>query len=253
MAENKVDGQGAVVDPNNVATQPVQPEPEKTPTGGTKPENGSASKDYKLKVNGVDHEFNEAELLEMVSKGLDYTQKTQVVADERKSQEQYKPFIDRMNTDAAFNAEVTEAVNDIVSSQNTNSSDDGSDPKLIAEMAGLRQQVANLHLEKQFETLELKYPEEKIDREAIAAFAATNNITNPEHAYIIMNQGVLAQKATLKGLEDGKAGAVDANKVMVSPGRSGIKSEPAVDVKNMSKLDKRKRAEAQFKALQGKT
>jgi len=250
--EKKVDGQGTVVDPDNGAAQPVQPKPEVPPAGGANP-NGSTSKEYKFKVDGKEYEFDDKELLEVISMGLDYTKKTMVMADERKDMQPFKPFIKRMNTDPVFNRAVTDAVDDIVASQDTNLSNDGSDPQLLAEVAGLRQQVANMVTQGQFDVLESKYPEETIDRSSVADFMLANNIANPEHAYIIMNQGILTQKATLKGLEEGKIGAVDANKVMVSPGRSGIKTEPAVDVKNMSKLDKKKRAEKLLEGLRRKT
>ena len=245
MAEKKEESQGTVVDPKNGAAQPVQLEPENPPKGGDNPE-GITSKDYKFLINGTEYEYTQTELIDLVSMGQDYTKKTMVMANEREEMKPYKEFIKRMNTDSVFNEAVAESVNDIVSSQNINSSGDGSDPILLAEVAGLRQQVQNMVTQGQFDVLESKYPKENIDRSAVADFMLTNKIASPEHAYIIMNNGALQQKAELKGLEAGKT---DPNKVMVSPGGAGIKKESPVDVKKLSKLDKRSRATAQLSNL----
>lgn len=251
MADDKKLDKGTDTNSGNGAVVQDQSDGNKPSAGDTTLDSqSSVSKDYKLRVNGIDHDFTESELIEMVSKGLDYTQKTQVIAEERKKMEPYQEFINRMDTDTAFATDVTEAINDIVASQNTNSSDDGSDPKVLAELKGLRQQVANLNAERQFESLELKYPKEKIDKEAVASFMLDKKISNPEHAFIIMNSDVLQKKAKLEGLEAGKT---DKNAILVSPGGSGIKSEPAVDVTKLSKLDKRTRAETLFAKLKGQT
>ena len=250
MAYDKKLDKGTDTNSDNGAVVQDQSDKNKPSAGDTTPDSGSVSKDYKLRVNGIDHDFTEGELIEMVSKGLDYTQKTQVIAEQKKKMEPDQEFINRMDTDPAFATDVTEAINDIVASQNTNSSDDGSDPKVLAELKGLRQQVANLNAERQFESLELKHPDAKIDKEVLATFMLEHKITNPEHAFIIMNADVLQKKAKLEGL---KAGKTDKNAIIVSPGGSGIKSEPAVDVTKLSKLEKNTRALALFAKLKGQT
>ncbi len=207
--------------------------------GDTKPDKGSES--WELNVNGTVHKFNEKELIEYVSKGLDYTQKTQVLADEKKRFVPYEPFMEKMETNENFRNKVIEFVDDLESTDNNSSDDFGTDPKLLREMGDLRQQVTALTQGREFEALEAKYGSKiKIDPVEITAYMGANRIANPEAAFLMMKHDALQEAARIEGMAIGKKGGGDASKILVSPGKPGLKAEPKVDVKNMSSVDKKK-------------
>ena len=204
--------------------------------GDTKPDKGSDS--WELNINGKVQKFNESELIEIVSKGLYYTQKTQMLADEKKKFEPYSPFINKMETDKEFANQVIEFVSDLESQ--TQSSDSGADPQIKAQLLGLQQQLSDLTMNSQFDELETKYGKKiKIDRVEIADYARANNITSPEVALLMLKGGALEEAAIQEGIKIGKDGGGDKSRVLVHPGKAGNKSPPKVDVTKMSAKDKR--------------
>lgn len=202
----------------------------------TEPEGKSDS--WELNINGKVQKFNESQLIEMVSKGLDYTQKTQMLADEKKRYEPYSPFINKMETDKEFANQVIEFVSDL-ESQNQ-SSDTGVDPQIKAQLLGLQQQLSDLTMNSQFDELETKYGKKiKIDRAEIADYARANNITKPEVAFLMLKKDALEEAAIQEGIKIGKDGGGDKSRVLVHPGKAGNKSPPKLDVTKMSAKDKR--------------
>ena len=218
-------------------TPPDDQSDSSTPSeGDTKSDKGSDS--WELNINGKVQKFNESELIEIVSKGLDYTQKTQMLADEKKKFEPYSPFINKMETDKEFANQVIEFVSDL-ESQNQ-SSDSGADPQIKAQLLGLQQQLSDLTMNSQFDELETKYGKKiKIDRVEIADYARANNITNPEVAFLMLKKDALEEAAIQEGIKIGKDGGGDKSRVLVHPGKAGNKSPPKVDVTKMSAKDKR--------------
>lgn len=208
------------------------------PSEGVTNEPEGKSDSWELNINGKVQKFNESELIEMVSKGLDYTQKTQMLADEKKKFEPYSPFINKMETDKEFANQVIEFVSDLESQ--TQSSDPGVDPQVKAQLLGLQQQLSDLTMNSQFDELETKYGKKiKIDRVEIADYARANNITNPEVAFLMLKKDALEEAAIQEGIKIGKDGGGDKSRVLVHPGKAGNKSPPKVDVTKMSAKDKR--------------
>ena len=208
------------------------------PSEGVTNEPEGKSDSWELNINGKVQKFNESELIEMVSKGLDYTQKTQMLADEKKKFEPYRPFINKMETDKEFANQVIEFVSDLESQ--TQSSDSGADPQIKAQLLGLQQQLSDLTMNSQFDELETKYGKKiKIDRVEIADYARANNITNPEVAFLMLKKDALEEAAIQEGIKIGKDGGGDKSRVLVHPGKAGNKSPPKVDVTKMSAKDKR--------------
>ncbi len=126
-----------------------------TPSDGDTNPTIDGSKSYELKINGKMLNFTEDELIEAASKGIDYTQKMQMLADEKKRIEPYLPFIDKMSTDVAYANSMIEASNEI-ESQDNQSSDSGTDPQTRAQILNLQKQVSDLTMGTKFDALEEK-------------------------------------------------------------------------------------------------
>ncbi len=250
MADSKVADQDPKGTPSG-ADPASQSDPLTPSEGDTKLPKGD-SDSWELSVNGETVKLDEKQLIEYVSKGMDYTQKTQVLADEKKRFAPYIPFMDKMETDVSFSEKVISFVNEI-ESQNDNSSDDfGTDPKLLATIGVLQKQITELTQTKAFEALEGKYGKRvKVDPLEITAYMGANRITNPEVAFLMLKKDALDEAAIQEGIAIGKKGGGDASKVLVSPGKSGQKIEPKVDVKNMSAPDKKTRAVNLLRTLRG--
>lgn len=229
---NKADSSGAITDDqSDTDTKHVGD------TNDSKDESDS----WELLINGEKKTFNEQELVEFVQKGIDYTQKNQMLADEKKRLEPYLPFIDKMSTDAAYANAMIEASNEIESQENQ-SSDSGTDPQTRAQILNLQKQVSDLTMGAKFDILEEKYKKSgvKIDRVEIAAYASTNGITDPEVAFIMLNNDALSEASRQEGIKIGKEGGGDKSKVIVHRGKPGTKIMPEVEAKDMSVIDKRK-------------
>ena len=232
-----------VTDDSNGVTDDIQSDSDDSAKGDTNSNNGSDS--WELLINGKTQKFTEAELIENVQKGLDYTQKTQVLADETKRFQPYKDFADKMETNTEFRDAVIETVTEFESRESNQSTD--SDPKIMAELNLLRQQISTLTMGTKFESLEKKYGK-LVDRVEIAAYAGANKITDPETAFFMLNKDKLIEVAKNEGIKIGKKGG---NDVLVTKGGTGIKAPKDVDTKNMSKTDKRTRAVKLFQSLKG--
>lgn len=236
LDDKKLD-QGA--DDSNRATDESQSDSKDSTKGDTNSNNGSDS--WELLINGKTQKFTQAELIENVQKGLDYTQKTQVLADETKRFAPYRDFASKMETNTEFRDAVVEAVTEFESRELNQSSDSGVDPQIKAQLLGLQQQVSDLTMGTQFNALEEKYKKSgvKIDRAEIADYARANNITNPEVAFLMLKKDALEEAAIQEGIKIGKDGGGDKSRVLVHPGKAGNKSPPKVDVTKMSAKDKR--------------
>lgn len=245
--ENPRSGQGKPIvsdDPDGVTDENngIQPGEGNPSDGGANP-NNSGSNSWELLINGEKKTFNEEELIEFVQKGIDYSQKTMLLADEKKRLEPYQPFIDKMSTDAAYANAMIEASNEIESQENQ-SSDSGADSQTRAQILNLQKQVSDLAMGTKFNILEEKYKKSgvKIDRVEIAAYASANGITDPEVAFIMLNNDALSEAARQEGIKIGKGGGGDNNKVIVHHGKPGTKTMPEVETKDMSAKDKKARA-----------
>jgi hypothetical protein len=67
---------------------------------------------HKLKVDGVERDFTEAELYENASKGLDYTKKTQELAEERKAVAKMKEFVDYVQSQPVLADKMARLIDD---------------------------------------------------------------------------------------------------------------------------------------------
>ena len=236
MADDLKLSQGNADDPAGTTDADQQNKSDPSKGDANEPEGKSDS--WELNINGETKKFTETELIELVSKGIDYTQKTMTLADKTKKFEAYSPFINRMETDKEFANQVIEFVSDL-ESQNQ-SSDPGVDPQVKAQLLGLQQQLSDLTMNSQFDELETKYGKKiKIDRVEIADYARANNITSPEVAFLMLKKDALEEAAIQEGIKIGKDGGGDKSRVLVHPGKAGNKSPPKVDVTKMSAKDKR--------------
>ena len=239
LDDKKLD-QGA--DDSTGATDVSQSDSSDSTNGVTNPK-GSDS--WELLINGKKQSFTETELIERVQKGLDYTQKMQVLADERKGFEPYKDFKVKMETNPEFRDTVVEAVTDFESRESNQSTD--SDPKILAELNLLKQQINTMTMGTKFEALEKTYGD-AVDREKIAAFAVANGITDPEIAFFMLNKDSLLESAKNDGIKIGKKGGTEA---LVTKGGAGIKIPKPVDTTNMSKTERKSRAVKLLQSLKG--
>jgi hypothetical protein len=67
---------------------------------------------HKLKVDGVEREFTQEELYENASKGLDYTKKTQELAEQRKQLEEMQNFVEYVSSKPELAQQMAKLVED---------------------------------------------------------------------------------------------------------------------------------------------